>query len=209
MVVVIVSLPSTVVAVISRFRPGHLRPAHRLGLGEHLGVRQHPPGTVPRNVLLAQQVPFFDLTVVNEVQPVRKTVTTLCDLQLNGGNDAVVVIRVQVVHGGQGVRTVGHDHRAHVGVGVAGPGHGCVLGRVNRVARDPVSRLGRVVAVVDLGDERGGPALGVAEIVAADERLGHVRVPVRVEVVRVALVRAVSTSVKNQGSDGCQSCLPS
>lgn len=134
------------------------------------------------------EIPLLDLGIVNQVQPVPQAVTTLGDLKLDGGDDRLVVRRVQITHGRQGRSTVRHHDTADVRVGVGGPGCCSVYGRAHAVALDPACRLGLVGARVDLRGEVGGPGLGICQGGAPDERLRQVRVPVGVEVVRVALV---------------------
>lgn len=194
MVVVIMSIPLAVVALIPRLSPHHLCTAHGLRLGQNLTIRQHPLSSMLLNLLLAQQISLFDLAIIDQVQPVGKTVSALGNLQLDGGDGAVVVIGIQVIHGGQRGGAVGHDDCAHVGVGVARPGHGGVLRGVNRVSRNPVSGHAGVVTRVDLGDERVGPALGVGEGIATHEGLGHISIPVGVQIVRVALMMLATIS---------------
>lgn len=120
------------------------------------------------------------------VEPVSETVAALGNLQLDGADDRVVVIRVEVPLL-QRRRAAGHDDGAHVGVGVGRP-LGRRLDRVGHVvAGDPAGGLALEAARLNLGDERVGPGLGIRQLGAADLLLRDVGVPVGVQVVRVAV----------------------
>lgn len=163
-------------------RPRKLGTSSRTGSGQQVSAQQIRLGSgIITNLALG------NVGAVDHVEPVAQAVTGLCDLQLDGANDGVVVSRVQVALL-QGSGAVGHDDGADVGVGVAGPAGGRGDDIVDVVAGDPAGGLGLVGAGGDVADEGVGPGLGVGQGVAANQGLGDVSVPVGVQVVAVALV---------------------
>lgn len=75
-----------------------IRLPRQLRLARLVRRRQRRRLTHPTHQVLRKpfQVPLRDTRGVNLVQPIRQSVPTFCDLQLNGRDNAVVVRRVQV-----------------------------------------------------------------------------------------------------------------
>jgi hypothetical protein len=85
--------------------------------------------------------------------------------------------------------TVGHDNGADEGIGIGSPSRGSGDNVADIIAVNPARSLGLVGSGRDVGDEGVCPSLGVAESTSSDELLRHIRIPVGMEVVRVAIKR--------------------
>lgn len=85
--------------------------------------------------------------------------------------------------------TVGHDNGADEGIGIGSPSGGSGDNVADIIAVNPARSLGLVGSGRDVSDKGVCPGLGVAESTSSDELLRHIRIPVGMEVVRVAVKR--------------------
>ena len=146
-------------------------------------IRQSFTSSLVHKVL---QVTLGDIIVMNHVKPVGKAVSTFRNLQLNSTNSRVVVGRVKIASL-QGRSSIWHDNSADKSIRIGSPSRGGSYRITDSVSLNPACRLRLVASRVNLTDQRVSPRLRIGERAAADQFLGHIGIPVGMEVVAITI----------------------